>query len=571
MKYSKCFIFLWYNTNPINHNPLHHQQQSQINMKLIQLSLFLLGITLHSLPLCAQENFTVQEGQLVDRKKNIIYELIGEDSGDIYYVNYKGRDRYIEKSDVNQNVLASVPVPKNELYNDKKLIFVNAIIMRDFIGFLYSCVDKTNNEYTVYIRKHDKENLKATDELKELLRAPMPATKAVMMTPFSDPNYVQDVISSIYRKISYVSDDKTKFMIYRNNNDYDKNAHEKIHISVFDQNLDRLLEKDYEMKYNSKDFTVSSILLNNQGEVYITGVHFLTGRNAAEKRQKKEQDYIYHLISIKASDLAVSDMPIKLKSNFISELKIALNNQGKPFAVGFYSEKDENSIKGVFFLTFDPETGNVSTEVETVFDKDFIQDGMDKQELRQSNRSATKGSLEMAYHDLNALIVHANNEVTLLAEKVYTSSVTFTDASGKTSTSIVYHYDEIILINLSPTGEVRWKTKIPKSQTGKDNSSFAVLSLSDKIVVLFNDNQKNVDMSPESQPEPLTTKNYGVMVVEVNTGTGKFEKNLILPRSTNDIMLKPREALVSNSGFVILNGNKDGRKYQFVEVRFSKN
>jgi hypothetical protein len=540
-------------------------------MKLIKLSQLLFLIVLFNNSLNAQQNYSVQEGKIVDRKKNPIYEFIGEDTGSIFYINYKSRDRYIEKTDIHQNVKASVLIPRYELNTENKTYFQYAFIMRDYLAFIYSSEDKLKNEYVTYIRKYNKETLKPEGSYVELMRVAIPEKKMVMLTPLSNPQYLQDVISTVNQKNYYVSDDKTKFMLYRNINYTDKNSPEKLNLTVFDLDLNRLWEKEYTMRFATKDFTISSILLNNSGNVYITGIHYLNGQEASAQRREKKQDYTYHVISFKDNGLVIKNTPIQLKNNFISDFKIGLKNDGEPFAVGFYSQKESSSIQGVFHITFDSETSEISNEVETLFEKEFIQEGLDKFDLKKSNKSADKGDLKMMNHDLRALVVNKNNEVTLVAERFYVTSTTYVDASGRTTSVPVYNYNEMIIISFSSNGTIRWKTKVQKRQTGSEYSSFAIIPTTSKIFIVFNDDQKNISLSPEDTPNQLTNKNYGLMIIELNCESGEFVRNLILPRSNNDIMLKPRKALVSQNGTAIFYGDYMGRKYQFVEIRFDQN
>jgi hypothetical protein len=98
-------------------------------------------------------------------------------------------------------------------------------------------------------------------------------------------------------------------------------------------------------------------------------------------------------------------------------------------------------------------------------------------------------------------------------------------------------------VNISPSNEILWNTKIPKKQITSDYgslyASFSAQVTDDNIYLLFNDNPKNL-----TNKDPKKTFNFngkGSVVTLVTIGeNGEYEKSLITKNSSDDLVVRPK-------------------------------
>jgi hypothetical protein len=523
--------------------------------------------------LLAQDGYKVTEGLEIKLKKTSIWETIGTEEGALFLIKWVKRDMFLEKTDLNQQTLALVPLKYKDVYKDLTISYTGGFLMSNYLYLLYSSSDKINKEYIYYLKAFDKNTLAQIGEIKEVMRSPMSDKKVVMMSPLTDPQYMADFMSSYNRKLVYVSEDKTKFLIYINVNLVEKDEPEKLKLAVFDNDLNKIWQKEFELPFPNQKFTVASVKLNNQSDVYMTGIYSMSGKEASASRREKKPDYAYHLLSFKDKGESFKDNVIALEGEFITDLLMEINTSGNPVIAGFYSNKDGFDFKGTFYLTFDSTTSAVQIQKQTEFDKKFIQENMSPQEIKRSEHEDKKGKLEMPNYNLKKLFINENGRITLVAEQFFITTSTQQNANGQSVTVQVYHYHDILLINFDETGTVLWKTKIPKRQAlGQDYSSFSSILKDNKMYIIFNDNPENLELPTDGVAKDASTKGYGLMVIEVDADNGNTKRSLALIKNKSQPIPCPATAINSESNYIIFQAKPQQASslFQFIKISFNE-
>ncbi|RMG78519.1 MAG: hypothetical protein D6707_09725, partial [Bacteroidetes bacterium] len=145
------------------------------------------------------------------------------------------------------------------------------------------------------------------------------------------------------------------------------------------------------------------------------------------------------------------------------------------------------------------------------FDADFVVKYEPRKEAKKTAKKAEKGKeIKLKDYELDYLIHKDDGGVILTGEKYYITYKTSTSSSMykpsfstnknlATGTQTIYHYDNIIVINISPEGTIEWAQKIPKRQlttSMRRFCSYSVTRIKDKLYFIFNDNPKNLNISP---------------------------------------------------------------------------
>ena len=131
-------------------------------------------------------------------------------------------------------------------------------------------------------------------------------------------------------------------------------------IHVFDaQSLSLLYQKSY-YEDEEKRFSLSSLVIENDGNVYSLGKEYQNGRS--EKKAKGNANYEFVLCKVDEFYKEVKNIKLD-EGKHIRTMKIA-NKEGEFRLVGFYSEQNVSRIKGVSIIKIDPTDLTISTNKE---------------------------------------------------------------------------------------------------------------------------------------------------------------------------------------------------------------
>ena len=70
-----------------------------------------------------------------------------------------------------------------------------------------------------------------------------------------------------------------------------------------------------------------------------------------------------------------------------------------------------------------------------------------------------------------------NGDIAVNAEEYYITIHTINLPNGGTTERRLYHYDDIISLRLTETGDLKWARNINKRQTGPANSSYTSITI----------------------------------------------------------------------------------------------
>jgi len=183
-------------------------------------------------------------------------------------------------------------------------------------------------------------------------------------------------------------------------------------------------------------------------------------------------------------------------------------------------------------------------------------------------------------YDLDRLILRDDGGVVLLAEQYYISSYSRSanfgsDPYANNRREVVnnYHYNDIIIININPDGNIEWASKIPKQQTTSgDNgyySSYQPAIIKNKIYLFYNDNPKNLFKAnaKKDKTHPFVINRDGVMVMAVLNLDGNLKKAKLFRFAESEVYMRPKIALQIAGNELLIYGDR-ARKMRFGKIVF---
>ncbi|MEO1626164.1 MAG: hypothetical protein AAFV25_13485, partial [Bacteroidota bacterium] len=158
-----------------------------------------------------------------------------------------------------------------------------------------------------------------------------------------------------------------------------------------------------------------------------------------------------------------------------------------------------------------------------------------------------------------------------VAEQYFVQEESFRDFYyGRFTVNYFYNYNDIIVVNIRPDGEIEWATHIPKRQeTSNDGgyfSSYAMSIVRDRLYFIFNDNGRNFSANDRRLYNFDGQRNSVISLAEVRKD-GSLDVYPLFNNREADIITRPKVCKQSGKREMVIYGER-GRKYKFAKLVF---
>ena len=385
-----------------------------------------------------------------------------------------------------------------------------------------------------------------------------------------------------------MSKDSTKLLVY-NDLPYEKKLPERFGFHVFDQNFEPVWEKNIRLPYPDNQFTVEEYRVDEQGNVYLLGVLY---EDEAKLRRRGSPTYKYVILAYSENGETAEEYRIDLPDKFITDLTFRVANDGMLTCSGFYSEKGTYSIKGTYFFRLDPETKEFHNRNYKAFDFDFLTEFMsDKNKAKARNAERNndrRRTAELYDYSLDKLILRSDGGAVLVAEQFYVERETYNDyassyypyygyynpfyySRNNYQTNYYYNYNDIIVVNIRPTGEMEWAARIPKRQETRNDGgyylSYAMAIVRDKLFFLFNDNTRNYSTKRKENRFYNYNGRESVIVLAEIDKSGEVQAFPMASNREAGVITRPKMCKQIGRREMAVFGEQ-GRGYRFGSLKF---
>ncbi|MEL7003934.1 MAG: hypothetical protein AAFN93_14525, partial [Bacteroidota bacterium] len=184
-------------------------------------------------------------------------------------------------------------------------------------------------------------------------------------------------------------------------------------------------------------------------------------------------------------------------------------------------------------------------------------------------------NVELYEYDLDRIILRGDGGAILIGEQYYIKTVTssYTDVNGtfRNRSITYYYYNDIIAINISPSGEIEWAEKIRKEQTTSSDggfySSYAMAVVKNKLYFIFNDNPKNIDRRGNDRVYTYYGGRESLVVLVTMNAKGEQKREPLFSTAESEVIIRPKVSKQVARNKMILFGQK--RKNQrFAQLTF---
>ena len=397
------------------------------------------------------------------------------------------------------------------------------------------------------------------------------------------------------------SRDSSKIVIF--NQQPNSKDGQSFSLVVYNSDFNELWAKEAKLPYGKKNFKVEDYQVDNKGNVYLLGIIYTEGANRLEKHGKAT--YQYDIVAyMRDSTIDVQEYKIALKDKFVTDLTFRIADDGEMVCAGFYSEKDAKGLKGSCFFKVNPKTKDMTSISTREFDFNFMTANLSDKSKMQAKAAIEKNDKErepeLFDYSLDKLIMRSDGGVIMIAEQYFIEErllnnspygyspyygysawsspyySSFYDPYGyrynrsNRRADYYYNYNDIIVVNIQPDGEIAWTSRIPKHQISVNDggiySSYSMSIVADKLYFAYNENPKNLDPNRKKNVAETPDK-YSVVTLAEVARDGSLKRYPMFSNRDKGVVTRPKICRQVGRRDMAIYG-ESGRSYRFGVLSF---
>ena len=328
----------------------------------------------------------------------------------------------------------------------------------------------------------------------------------------------------------------------------DKNSFDKLGIYVFDENMQKIWGNEFTMPYTEKRMDNEDFALDINGNAYLLAKVYNSDDRKEVDKATGNPGYHLEVFKFTKDNEQVIQATISLDEYFIQESSLIENSMHDMIIACTYSKNAKNKgTEGIFLGILDT-NGKISNYKKGYYK--FPAAELQKFESRRKKRKIEKDEdYEAPNLKVRNVVVENDGSVLIACEEYFIEvrqhySSGMGSMPGRSSSSYVYHYDDILASKIDASGNFLWMRKIPKRQQGsrgRGTMSFKLISDETGYYFLYLDNKKNEHMEEDDTPAKHVDGAGGQVMVSKIDNSGNETKEIVFDTRDEDIMIFPTE------------------------------
>jgi len=483
-----------------------------------------------------------------ESRRSTLSGIIGKDRTGIYALkreaNFMSASTFtIEHYDNNMKLLTSTEF---NLKEGRKVKFFEGSIMSKGNLYIFSSFRNKGSRINYFFKQSvNLKTLKLNNDLEEIAQ--------INFKGFSKYNAGGFLFDT--------SRDSSKFLVYYDR-PYEKEEKEEMGIIVFDQDLNKIYNKDITLPYEDQLYRTQDFIVDNKGNFHILGKLF---KDKPKNTRKGKPNYFYQVLSYYDNGETREKYPIEVTGKYLNDMQLAIDANGNLACGGFYATNASFNVDGSYWLKIDAKTKEIVSKNFKEFSIDFITQNMKARKEKKYKRKEAKGKeIELYRYYLDDIIFHADGGSVLIGEQFFITTSISSDQNGQSTTIVRYHFNDIIVVKVNKAGEIEWAKKIPKVQVSINDggfySSYHLSVVRDKLYFVFNDNPKNLFNKGDGKLKNYVLNKECLTVLVTMDSKGDFKKEALFDTREAEVYIRPKVGRQVGFRETILFGQK--RKIQ---------
>lgn len=419
--------------------------------------------------------------------------------------------------------------------------------------FLSSARDKSEKRKILYVQELDPRTLDGKE-------SPRP----IMEMDISNEG------SRNYGRFDFaLSPDSSKLVLFAMPAEDKKSDVDIIDIRVFDSDLDLMWERQIRLPYRDELLSLWRYEVDNDGNVFVLGRLITKQRKIIKKGDPP--NYEFRIFGLYPDTEEILDYAVDSQGKFLLHPKLRTNANGEVLCAWLYSSVGSRSSEGTFLLKMNGRTGEVEIKDFRKYDIDLLTQNNTEKRAKKIRKDAEKGKdVELFEYELDHFHLKENGEMILVGEQYYTTTTASSSDRSSTSTTIVYNYNDILVLSLDAEGKPKWAQRIPKNQRGYGAYyySYIFAPVGDDLYFIYNDNPGNFNYPGHGKIETFVGGDRMAVLVKMNA-EGNMYKEVLLPPEKSDVKIRPMvHRRISSNQWVVAAYEKRNNEREFAKLTF---
>ena len=343
------------------------------------------------------------------------------------------------------------------------------------------------------------------------------------------------------------SENRDKILIYYIEEVYNKN--DIFRYILIDHKLSVIDKGTIILQTKNKRTVFEEVMLENTGKFHIVlGEYRTSSYNHASR---------FWVLSSETEFEKFGHLEVEaVEGNYLNNTKFKVDNNNRSIVVtGFYSDgaKGPAYAVGIFFKVIDLDSVHSTVSQFAPFPKQFLN------KLRGAN---SKNTNRLYTFTIDKILLRQDGGALVIAESNYQSFRSSSDMYSMYGTpsfnenTITYHFDELLIANMSPNGEMDWKLIILKNQYSTGDygrySSYCIMNNAGFLNFIFNDNISS-------------RTNVINFIVKAD---GESDREILLNSKQMEVYMQPQYGIQISTGEIVIPSVK-GNELKLVKLDYS--
>ncbi|MGH1339613.1 MAG: hypothetical protein ACRBFS_26075 [Aureispira sp.] len=404
----------------------------------------------------------------------------------------------------------------------------------------FSLWDRANQTEQLYYREIAPESCSFKGKSKRLIAVQGKLTGApIMQIAFWSVGTID--------KFSFLtSHDESKLLIQCRRKPVKRNDainNDIIGMYVFDQDHNQLSGNEIKMPYTEQAMDNLDYHLDSEGIPYLLARVRSDGSHKNYKGIGAGKTINHHIellkFDIPAGNIKVTKLDAK--GYLLKDVWLYDGPQNNMICAGFYTQIKPGmswfDADGICLFEMQ-NTGSINKKNFYEIPLEVINQYQKAGAQRRNENKDKKGKAQFEDLDMKRFIVQDDNSIVLIGEQFYIK-----EHSSNGRVYYTYHYEDMLITKIDPTGTLAWMKKLPKRQASgnpRGGVSFKYLAIKGKHYVVFLDNVKNMTLGLNKRPAVHIDGKGGFLTAYgVDDTTGKVGKISIFDsRNVQGIKIK---------------------------------
>lgn len=291
--------------------------------------------------------------------------------------------------------------------------------------------------------------------------------------------------------------------------------------------LRELWNREVPLPYTEERMDVWGQAVDDAGTVYVSAkVREGDGRRDSVGRGD-ESGPAYHaeILRLMQGSAGFDVTPVLLAGKYIHSLWLSPLG-GKLRGAGLYRVPGAQGTTGVY--TFSVGSDGSSTSPGTWdLSAEILGSHQSRRETRQLEDATLRGVAAMPWLAARRFDVAPDGSATLIAEQSFTKTSTWRSSSGTSLNNTTFYYRDLLVTQLSPSGEVVWMRRVPRRMEGNaatDLTSFAWTKGVGCHYLIFYDHPDNAALPASEVPSTTSSESGSLAALRLEDATGNLTR-----------------------------------------------